>query len=89
MPNHFGARVAISRLQRLKTHTPSHPGRCPGLLHFAPLALGTQVLTQTFQGRARALETLSRSDDRTERQSQASLCDAKTSWTFPGLEGPG
>ena len=46
MANHFGARVAISRFQRLKTHRRSHPGRCPGLLHFAPLALGIQVLTQ-------------------------------------------
>ena len=46
MANHFGARVAISRFQRLKTHSRSHPGRCPGLLHFAPLALGIQVLTQ-------------------------------------------
>src|SRR5260221_14255132 len=48
MANHFGARVAISRFQRLKTHRRSHPGRCPGLLHFAPLALGIQVLTQTL-----------------------------------------
>src|SRR5712671_5371655 len=48
MANHFGARVAISRFQRLKTHRRSHPGRCPGLLHFAPLALGFQVLTQTL-----------------------------------------
>src|SRR6266404_3367985 len=40
MTNHFEARVAISRLQRLKTHTPSHPGRCPGLLHFAPWRWG-------------------------------------------------
>src|SRR5258706_10656489 len=46
MANHFGARVAISRFQRLKTHRRSHPGRCPGLLHFTPLALGIQVLTQ-------------------------------------------
>src|SRR6266481_7101611 len=44
MANHFAARVAISRFQRLKTHRRSHPGRCPGLLHFAPLALGIQVL---------------------------------------------
>ena len=48
MPNHFGAPVAISRFQRLKTNTRSHPGRCPGLLHFAPLALGIQVLTRTL-----------------------------------------
>ncbi len=48
MANHFAARVAISRFQRLKTHRRSHPGRCPGLLHFAPLALGIQVLTQTL-----------------------------------------
>ncbi len=48
MANHFGARVAISRFQRLKTHRRSHPGRCLGLLHFAPLALGIQVLTQTL-----------------------------------------
>ena len=48
MANHFGARVPISRFQRLKTHRCSHPGRCPGLLHFAPLALRIQVLTQTL-----------------------------------------
>jgi len=48
MPDHFGAPVAISRFQRLKTNTRSHPGRCPGLLRFAPLALGIQVLTQTL-----------------------------------------
>ena len=46
MPNHFGARVAISRFQRLKINTRSRPGRCPGLSHFAPLALVTQVLTR-------------------------------------------
>ncbi len=40
MPNDFGARTAISRFQRSETHTRSAPGRCPGLLHFAPLALG-------------------------------------------------
>ena len=48
MPDHFGAPVAISRFQRLKINTRSHPERCPGLLHFAPLALGIQVLTQTL-----------------------------------------
>jgi len=37
-----------SLFQRLKTKTRSHSGRCPGLLHFAPLALATQVLTQTL-----------------------------------------
>ncbi len=55
MANHFGARVAISRFQRLKSHRRSHPGRCPGLLHFAPLALGIQVLTQTLRGRAKVI----------------------------------
>jgi len=48
MPNDFAARVAISRFQRSETNTRSPPGRCPGLLHFAPLALGTQVVTQAL-----------------------------------------
>ncbi len=46
MANHFGARVAISRFQRLKTHGRSHPGRCPGLLHFAPLAGDSSLVAQ-------------------------------------------
>ncbi|MDX6499102.1 MAG: hypothetical protein QOG23_2362 [Blastocatellia bacterium] len=35
----FGSGVVISRFQRLNTHPRANPGRCPGLLHFAPLAL--------------------------------------------------
>src|SRR6185295_9287285 len=44
----FRCRLAIARFQRLAIHTHAHPGRCPGLLHFAPLALGIRVLTLTL-----------------------------------------
>ena len=39
--NHFDFRstLLISRLQRFQQFMDFTPGRCPGLLHFAPLAL--------------------------------------------------
>src|SRR5258706_15785655 len=38
----YSAPSALANLMALD------PGRCPGLLHFAPLALGLRVLTQTL-----------------------------------------
>ena len=38
----FSARLLISRLQRFRDCYALYPGRCPGLSHFAPLALKTR-----------------------------------------------
>ena len=65
MPNDFGALVAISRFQRSAPNTRSNPGRCPGLLHFAPLALGIQVLTQTLNRWAIVICPLRRTNRKT------------------------
>jgi hypothetical protein len=42
---------ALSALQNFMRSP--NPGRCPGLLHFAPSALSLGVLTQTLKGRAK------------------------------------
>ena len=47
---------ALSALQKLIHVT--YPGRCPGLLHFAPSALGSRVLTQSLKRRAKVKATL-------------------------------
>lgn len=40
----FGRRFLISRLQRFQNSGNRHLGRCPRLLHFAPLALEPGVI---------------------------------------------
>src|SRR6266536_1424396 len=40
---------AISRFQRLNPFSRDYPGRCPGLLHFAPSALRSRLLTQPLK----------------------------------------
>jgi hypothetical protein len=46
---HHGAFAIIARLQRSGNLAGLYLGRWPRLLHFAPLALGTRVLTQALK----------------------------------------
>ncbi len=48
--NVLGHPRAISRLQRLEASTVAILGRCPRLLHFAPLALGSEFSLALYRG---------------------------------------